>query len=89
MCSKFNKTNGIKQLNIINKKYIYAAFGAILTASFSSQALAWGCIAVAGDGTYGYSYNFSKKRDAKQRAKAECDIRTREACYIDSCDPNG
>ena len=60
---------------------------ALLIAS-ASEALAWGCVAQANDGTYGYSYGFGTKKQAKRRAMAECDARTYDDCYITNCDPN-
>ena len=34
----------------------------------TAPALAWGCVAVSEDGTYGYSYNYPNRRSARQRA---------------------
>lgn len=64
-------------------------FAMALFAESAPQAFAWGCTAVADDGSYGYSYNYPNKRGARQRAKAECNARTNERCEVTSCDPNG
>lgn len=53
------------------------------------QAFAWSCQATASDGTYGYSYGYSNRRDAKRRALAECNARTYDDCYIVDCQRNG
>jgi hypothetical protein len=54
-----------------------------------SEAMAWGCLARAKDGAYGYSYNYPNKRSAQNRALKECSIRTYYRCRVVSCDPNG
>lgn len=53
------------------------------------QAYAWSCQAEADDGTYGYSYNYSNRRDARRRALRECNARTYDKCYIVDCQRNG
>jgi hypothetical protein len=60
-----------------------------MTFSETTSAFAWGCNAVANDGTYGYSYNYPNKRGAMARARAECEARTYRRCRVVSCDPNG
>jgi len=62
----------------------------LITTASSSQALAWGCTAVASDGAYGYSYNWPDEQDAELRALKECDEQTTtNDCQTDSCDPKG
>lgn len=63
----------------------------VLTTTFaatSTPALAWGCIAVSEEGTYGYSYNFDNEGDARERALNECAARTTDesVCEITECD---
>jgi hypothetical protein len=53
------------------------------------QAYAWSCQATASDGTYGYSYGYGNRRDARRRALAECNARTYDDCYIVDCQRNG
>lgn len=60
-----------------------------MLAISAPQVLAWSCQAVASDGTYGYSYGYSNKREARRRALAECNARTYEDCWIDDCQRNG
>ncbi|MDB5526036.1 MAG: hypothetical protein JWM58_3799 [Rhizobium sp.] len=73
-----------------NTKFVVAgAFVSALLASSAPHAFAWSCVAVADDGTYGYSYNYPNKKGARQRAKAECSERTYDDCHVTSCDPNG
>lgn len=55
----------------------------------AAEAFAWSCQATADDGTYGYSYNYPNRRGARQRALAECDVRTYDQCYIVDCQRNG
>lgn len=64
-------------------------FAMALLADSAPQAFAWGCTAVADDGTYGYSYNYPNKSGARARAKAECNERTNDRCKVVSCDPDG
>lgn len=64
--------------------------GLVLAAFFAtshSAALAWGCIAVSEEGTYGYSYSFNEEADARERALNECANRTTEesVCEITEC----
>jgi hypothetical protein len=62
----------------------------LFVAVSSSQALAWGCTAVASDGAYGYSYNWPDEEDAELKALQECDKQTgTNDCQRESCDPNG
>jgi Domain of unknown function (DUF4189) len=63
-----------------------AAFAGAMAASTGS-ALAWGCVAVAEDGTYGYSYNFGDRDSAVDRALNECASRatTDQVCEITDC----
>lgn len=57
-----------------------------LAASHSS-ALAWGCIAVSEEGTYGYSYDYDNEGAARERALTECANRTttESVCEITEC----
>ncbi|MXN44734.1 DUF4189 domain-containing protein [Shinella kummerowiae] len=59
------------------------------TASTTS-ALAWGCIAVSEEGSYGYSYSYDDEGDAREKALTECANRTTEesVCEITECDEN-
>ncbi|WP_156334043.1 MULTISPECIES: DUF4189 domain-containing protein [unclassified Shinella] len=52
-----------------------------------SSALAWGCIAVSEEGTYGYSYDYDNEGPARERALNECANRTTEesVCEITEC----
>jgi hypothetical protein len=72
-----------------NKFAIAGALGALMLLGVQTEAMAWGCVAVANDGTYGYSYNYGSRKAARQRARQECNARTYDECYITSCDPNG
>lgn len=55
----------------------------------ASEALAWGCVAVASDGAYGYSYNWPSEQDAELTALNECEARSTSGdCSTESCDPN-
>lgn len=60
---------------------------AITFAASHGAALAWGCIAVSEEGTYGYSYSFDEEADARERALNECANRTTEesVCEITEC----
>ena len=53
----------------------------------SAPALAWGCVAVSENGTYGYSYNYDDRDDAVDRALNECAERatTDQTCEITDC----
>jgi hypothetical protein len=51
----------------------------------ATLAFAWGCVAVAQNGAYGYSYHFSSRSGAIQRALEECSARGR-GCQIEDCD---
>ncbi|MDB5523217.1 MAG: hypothetical protein JWM58_980 [Rhizobium sp.] len=72
-------------------KLVIACLSAVAIATMSSsQALAWGCVAVDSEGAYGYSYNWPDEQDAELRALNECDARSNtNDCQTDSCDPNG
>jgi hypothetical protein len=60
-----------------------------MLAFSAPQVLAWSCQAVASDGTYGYSYGYSNRREARRRALAECNARTYDDCWIEDCQRNG
>lgn len=53
------------------------------------EAFAWSYQATASDGTYGYSYGDSNRRDARRRALAECNARTYDDRYIVDCQRSG
>lgn len=59
-------------------------------AASQTSALAWGCIAVSEEGSYGYSYNYDYEADAREKALTECANRTTEesVCEITECDEN-
>jgi len=65
-------------------------FAAGIATSSASPALAWGCIAIASDGTYGYSYDYDYQEDAVERALNECArlTPTNDVCVIEECDPD-
>jgi hypothetical protein len=69
-------------------KFVLAAITLSASLLSSSEAFAWGCVAVSENGTYGYSYNYDNQDDASQRALNECAKRatTDQTCVIDSCD---
>lgn len=63
----------------------------VLTTAFATSqtsALAWGCIAVSEEGSYGYSYSYDNEGDAREKALTECANRTTEesVCEITECD---
>ena len=63
----------------------------VLTTAFAASqtsALAWGCIAVSEEGSYGYSYSYDNEGDAREKALTECANRTTEesVCEITECD---
>ena len=63
----------------------------VLTTAFAASntsALAWGCIAVSDEGSYGYSYSYDNEDDAREKALTECANRTTEEseCEITECD---
>lgn len=60
---------------------------ALVLASASTSARAWGCIAESDEGSNGYSYNYGKKRAAEKRALAECVKRTSTDgwCEVTEC----
>lgn len=64
-------------------------FAAVLAAAClpAGTAHAWSCLAVAGDGTWGLSWNFPLKKAAINRALMECATRTTtdEICEIREC----
>lgn len=63
---------------------------ATMFATTTTSALAWGCIAVSEEGSYGYSYNYDGEGDAREKALNECANRTTEesVCEITECDEN-
>jgi hypothetical protein len=57
-------------------------------AIFSTgSAMAWGCIAVSEEGSYGYSYNYDDEDAATRRALNECAKKTttESTCEITEC----
>lgn len=70
------------------KARILLTTSALLLAVVSSTpALAWGCIAVSEEGSYGYSYNYSDQSEAADRALEECAAKTTTSstCEITEC----
>jgi hypothetical protein len=57
-------------------------------AGASAPAMAWDCIAVSEEGSYGYSYNYDDKGSAIERALNECANRTTSdsTCEIVECE---
>lgn len=76
-------------MKTILKGTLAVSVASAMLAFSAPQVLAWSCQAVASDGTYGDSYGYSNKRDARRRALAECNARTYEDCWIDDCQRNG
>ena len=72
----------------MRRKLVLTAF-LVAGLSFSqSHALAWGCVASASDGAYGYSYNWPSEQDAELTALNECEARSSSGdCATESCDP--
>lgn len=68
------------------------AFALLISASAlagaSAPAMAWDCIAVSEEGSYGYSYNYDDKSSAIERALNECANRTTSdsTCEIVECE---
>lgn len=59
---------------------------ALCLSAPASNAFAWGCIAVSDSGNaYGYSTDFTRRGEAKDRALDECTSRTDEICEIQEC----
>ena len=69
--------------------YRIALFGLILgfIGTGSNEARAWGCMARGSGTSYGYSYNYSNRWEAMDRALWECGTRSRFRCQITSCSP--
>jgi hypothetical protein len=62
----------------------------LIMVGSGSKVLAWGCVAVASDGAYGYSYNWPSEQDAELTALNQCEANSTSGdCSTDSCDPNG
>ncbi|MGV3553189.1 DUF4189 domain-containing protein [Rhizobium sp.] len=72
-----------------SKIAVFAIVAAATLATSVPEAYAWSCQATADDGTYGYSYNYPNRKQARRRAMAECQARTNYDCYIAACQPNG
>jgi Domain of unknown function (DUF4189) len=67
-----------------------ALLAGLMGAGSAGSAFAWGCTAVASDGSYGYSNNWPDEEDAELRALQECDkYATTNDCQTQDCDPNG
>jgi hypothetical protein len=61
----------------------------VLAPTVGSEAHAWGCVAVASDGAYGYSYNWPSEQDAELTALNQCEANSTSGdCSTESCDPN-
>lgn len=72
-----------------NRLIVAGLVAAVMAAGSATQALAWGCTAVASDGAYGYSYNWPSEQDAELTALQECEKRaTTNDCNTEQCDPN-
>lgn len=78
-------------MNNRSRVYRRAAAAVMLSlfasAALSTSAFAWGCFAEADNGAYGYSYNYSNRSGAIERALEECSARGR-GCEIMDCDPD-
>lgn len=72
-------------------KVLWALAAALLIGGANTTtANAWGCVAVASDGAYGYSYNWPSEQDAELTALNQCDANaTSGDCSTESCDPSG
>ena len=72
----------------ISRTGLAALILAAAMAASSSSALAWGCIAVSGEGSYGYSYQYGDEDSAREKALNECanHTSTSETCEITECD---
>jgi hypothetical protein len=69
------------------RKLVLASMMLMVLAS-SSEALAWGCVAVASDGERGESSNWPSEQDAQANAISDCDVRSStDDCAVVSCDP--
>ena len=74
------------------KMHIRAGLAALVftitAAASTNSALAWGCIAVSEEGSYGYSYSFNDEDGARHKALNECANHTTEesVCEITECD---
>lgn len=70
------------------RKWMLACLAtAVVCGATSSQALAWGCIAVDSQGAYGYSNDWPSEQDAELTALQQCDRYTRtDDCQTQSCD---
>ena len=72
----------------MRRKLILAALLVAGLALSHGLALAWGCVASASDGAYGYSYNWPSEQDAELTALNECEARSSSGdCSTESCDP--
>ena len=70
----------------LSRKILAAGLVLATLGANSNQALAWGCIAVSDSGgAYGYSYEYSDRGEAEDRALQECTSRTSEICEITEC----
>jgi hypothetical protein len=58
--------------------------GTLMTCC-TTGAFAWGCIAITESGAYGYSYSYSSRSGAVQRALEECSANG-SGCKIVECD---
>ena len=76
-------------MKTIIKGTLAVSIASAMLALSAPQVLAWSCQATASDGTYGYSYGYGNRREARRRALAECNARTYDECYIEDCQRNG
>ena len=74
----------------VHTKFAFVALVVCGTfAASAPEAFAWSCQATASDGTYGYSYGYGNRREARRRALAESNARTYDDCYVVDCLRNG
>jgi hypothetical protein len=76
-------------MKIYTRLMLAGIMGLGMTATTQTSAFAWSCQAQARDGTWGYSYNYPRRRGAERRALNECAARTYRTCYIVQCNRNG
>ena len=51
-----------KYMAVNRKMAIAGVLGGLMLLGAETEAMAWGCVAVANDGTYGYSYNYGSRK---------------------------
>ena len=61
----------------------------LAAAVMPNRAAAWGCVARASDGGYGYSYNWPSEQDAELTALNQCEANSTSGdCSTESCTPD-